>query len=306
MDRQAALPWIPVPALALVTMLVVALVVAGCAATPQKNVQYQHAQTVIQDAAADPDIAQYSPAQLSRARQELNLAQAAGERDQVDQHSYLAIRYVDLARAQAQEAAARAVVAQGEQQRTQIQLQARTAEARQARQQTEAAQARAAAATGEAAQARGESQQLQRQSQQLQQQLQQLQAKQTDRGLVVTLSDVLFDTGKSDLKSGAFRALGRIVDFLMQHPERQVEVDGFTDSVGGDSYNQQLSQRRADAVRDALADRGIAASRVQARGYGKSFPVASNQTSAGRQLNRRVEVVISTGAGPVPSREPGG
>jgi outer membrane protein OmpA-like peptidoglycan-associated protein len=120
----------------------------------------------------------------------------------------------------------------------------------------------------------------------------QLKAKPTPRGLVLTLGDVLFDTGRSELNSGSGRKLDQLAQFLTDHPERRVQIDGFTDSVGTDSYNQDLSQRRADAVKSSLITRGINPSRIGSQGYGKGFPVAGNTDSGGRQLNRRVEVVI--------------
>ena len=86
--------------------------------------------------------------------------------------------------------------------------------------------------------------------------------------------------------------MDQLAQFLNQHPERRIEIDGFTDSVGPDDYNQDLSQRRADAVKTALITRGIDGSRITTQGYGKAFPVATNNDSGGRQLNRRVEVVI--------------
>jgi outer membrane protein OmpA-like peptidoglycan-associated protein len=124
-----------------------------------------------------------------------------------------------------------------------------------------------------------------------------LKAKPTDRGLVLTLGDVLFETGSSTLSSGAGRNMDRLVQFLTEHPERLVQIDGFTDSVGTDSFNQDLSQHRADAVRYQLVSRGISPTRVATQGYGKAYPVASNSESSGRQLNRRVEVVIGADNG---------
>ena len=120
----------------------------------------------------------------------------------------------------------------------------------------------------------------------------QLKATPTPRGLVMTLGDVLFDTGRAELNSGASRKLDQLAQFLSEHKERRVQIDGFTDSVGTDSYNEELSRRRADAVKSALTVRGIDSSRISTQGYGKAYPVANNSDSGGRQLNRRVEVVI--------------
>jgi len=114
---------------------------------------------------------------------------------------------------------------------------------------------------------------------------------------VLTLGDVLFETGSSALSSGAGRNMDRLVQFLTEHPDRLVQIDGFTDSIGTESYNQDLSQHRADAVRYQLVSRGINSSRIGTRGYGTSYPVASNSESSGRQLNRRVEVVIGSDNG---------
>jgi outer membrane protein OmpA-like peptidoglycan-associated protein len=124
-----------------------------------------------------------------------------------------------------------------------------------------------------------------------------LQAKKTDRGLVITLGDVLFATGRADLKSGARRSLEKLANFLQQYPQRNVQIEGFTDSVGTDDYNMGLSERRADSVRDALTGMGISRDRIQTRGFGKSDPVADNDSATGRQQNRRVEVVISESDG---------
>ena len=120
----------------------------------------------------------------------------------------------------------------------------------------------------------------------------QLKATPTPRGLVMTLGDVLFDTGRAELNPGAARKLDQLAQFLGEHKDRRVQIDGFTDSVGTDSYNVDLSQRRANAVKSALLFRGVDASRVGTEGYGKAYPVANNNDSGGRQLNRRVEVVI--------------
>jgi outer membrane protein OmpA-like peptidoglycan-associated protein len=127
---------------------------------------------------------------------------------------------------------------------------------------------------------------------QLEQELAELKTKETERGLVYTLEDVLFEYDKADLKAGAMRKLYPLVTFLREQPRRDILIEGHTDSTGSESYNLDLSQRRAAAVRDFLVSNGIDPERVTARGYGKAYPVASNTTEAGREQNRRVEVVI--------------
>lgn len=121
---------------------------------------------------------------------------------------------------------------------------------------------------------------------------------QTQRGLVISLSDILFDVGKSTLKAGSQASIGRIAVVLTQYPQHQILVEGHTDATGGDEFNLQLSRDRASSVRTALVAGGVEAGRITAEGFGESRPVASNDNAAGRQQNRRVEIVI-VGAGTV-------
>ena len=120
-----------------------------------------------------------------------------------------------------------------------------------------------------------------------------LQTRDTARGLIVNLSDVLFDFNQASLKPGAREKLAKVSGILLAYPSLHMNVEGHTDSVGTDEYNLKLSQRRADAVRDYLTSNGIVSANVQAIGLGKDGPVASNDTAAGRQQNRRVEMVVS-------------
>src|SRR5262249_36599556 len=120
-----------------------------------------------------------------------------------------------------------------------------------------------------------------------------LETRDTARGLVVNISDVLFDTGQYTLKPLAREKLAKVSGIVLAHPGLKLEVEGHTDNVGGDEFNQQLSEKRAAAVRDFLVQQGISINSVVARGYGKTMPVASNDTASGRQLNRRVEMVVS-------------
>ncbi|MCB1841371.1 MAG: OmpA family protein [Halioglobus sp.] len=119
-----------------------------------------------------------------------------------------------------------------------------------------------------------------------------LQAVKTDRGMVMTLGDVLFSTGKADLQPGAMSTIRRLADFLAEYPDKTVLIEGFTDSTGSAEFNQGLSERRALSVRSALLDAGVSASRISTEGYGMARPVADNSTAEGRQRNRRVEIVI--------------
>ena len=137
----------------------------------------------------------------------------------------------------------------------------------------------------------------------LEAQIAELNATKSERGLVITLGDVLFDTNKSELRSGAHFTIDKLAAFLAEYPTRKALIEGFTDSTGTVDYNQRLSERRAEAVRNAIAARGVDSSRLMTRGYGVAFPVASNETAEGRQRNRRVEVIISDEEGRIQERK---
>ena len=132
-----------------------------------------------------------------------------------------------------------------------------------------------------------------RQAADLQRQIEELQARPTDRGLVLTLGDVLFTSGQADLKDSASGNLNKLIAFLNEYPNRTVMIEGYTDNVGSDDYNQGLSQRRADSVKTYLSGQGIRTVRLTALGKGESSPVAGNDSAMGRQQNRRVEVIIN-------------
>jgi len=272
----------------------VAAALGACASAPPPNAALETARAQVAAAEADPNVAQYDALDLQAARQDLAAADAANahrDKPQTDQMAYIAAQTARLAQERAAAKAYDARVAQGTAERDRIQAMARAREANLAvAERNEAVAQRNAAAM---------------QSAQLQAEIDQLKAKQTDRGLVLTLGDVLFDTGRATLNPGAAMKLDRLAAFLNEHPDRHVQIEGFTDSVGTDAYNQDLSERRADAVKAALTMRGIDPSRVGTEGYGKAYPVASNSDSGGRQLNRRVEVVIGNGNTPIAPRSAG-
>ena len=120
-----------------------------------------------------------------------------------------------------------------------------------------------------------------------------LETRDTPRGLVVNMGDVLFDTGKFDLRSEAREKLAKLSGIVLAHPGLKLAIEGYTDSTGSDELNRKLSQDRADAVRSYLTEQGLPQDSVTAQGFGKSEPVADNNTAAGRQKNRRVEIVVS-------------
>lgn len=112
------------------------------------------------------------------------------------------------------------------------------------------------------------------------------------KGTTITLEDINFEFGKAELMPGAWKTIGPLVELLDNNPKRNILIEGFTDSVGSDQYNLKLSLQRANAVRDAITSKGISAERIATKGYGQQFPVESNATPAGRQKNRRVEIII--------------
>ena len=120
-------------------------------------------------------------------------------------------------------------------------------------------------------------------------------AAQSDRGIVITMNEVLFDTDSATLRPGGMRLLGRLGALLRDHPDRVLAIEGFTDTAGDDALNKALSEERAEAVRQALVDAGVGSARIVSRGYGEAFPIASNDSPEGRVRNRRVEIVIGSG-----------
>jgi outer membrane protein OmpA-like peptidoglycan-associated protein len=230
---------------------------------------------------------------LDKERQDAAARQAAAQE---------AARQAEL---QAQQAAEQR--AQAEQQRAQAEQQAKLeaeqrAQAEKAKEEADAARAEAAAQAQKAQQAAAEADRLRQQAEQEKNQLREqllqqfnavLPTVETTRGLVVNMQDVLFDTAKYTLKEPAKIALARIAGIIISHPGLNLQVEGYTDSTGTAAFNQKLSEQRANAVRDFLMTQGVNTQNMTAVGYGEQWPVASNDTAQGRQLNRRVQLVVS-------------
>ena len=272
-------------------------VLAACASAPTQPSLLEQARGSYVSAQTNVQVVQLAPDELNQAGKALatadNAAKQGESQARVDQLAYVASQRVAIAQETARQKSSDKAAASAATEREKIRLDARTAEA-------DAAQRAAAASKldAEASQRQSESSQRQAQdadarSRQLEGQLKELDAKKTERGLVITLGDVLFDTNKSDLKSGGMRNVQKLAGVLKEYPQRNVLVEGFTDSIGSSEYNQDLSDRRARAVRTALQETGVASDRISNRGYGKTFPVANNATAEGRQLNRRVEIIVS-------------
>jgi outer membrane protein OmpA-like peptidoglycan-associated protein len=264
----------------LIAATVASVLLAACAAAPLKPDGAAEARNKLTQLQSDPNLGSRAPLAIKEA----DVAVTAAEQPQADKdlaahRVYLADRKVETARALAETRYAEDQRGSLSAQRERARLDARTNEADVAKSQVATARMDAANSEQEAAE--------------LQRQIEALQAKTTDRGLVLTLGDVLFETGRADLKAGAAGNLSKLVAFLTKYPERAVAIEGYTDSVGSDDYNQALSQRRADSVRSYLVRAGIESGRISASGMGKNDPVASNDSASGRQQNRRVAVIIN-------------
>jgi len=312
------------------TTIALALAVAalcGCATLDQRPYALEDARIAVDTARANPQVTALAPGELNDAIAAYQRAEstyrAEGDSVEVRHLAYVARDRAAIAQEAANLRRAEQTIASATAERERVRLMARTAEAENATRAAQLAQQRADATRREALEAERQAaaaQQQARLSQQdalaaqqqartaearaalLETELRDLAAIKTDRGMVVTLSDVLFDTGSATLRPGGQRIVARLAEFLREYPERTLAIEGFTDSVGNDSYNQVLSERRAIAVRLALMDAGIAASRIDVRGYGEQYPVASNDTPEGRQRNRRVVVVISDERGAIGPR----
>lgn len=266
-------------------------------------------QVAIAQETAKRKAAEAAVVSASAQRDQVRLAARTAEADAAKRQVAMSQAEVDEARRQAaiaqqtaEQQAAALAAASARSQRDEAQIAARQAELEAARQQALIAQQTAEQKAAALEAARVQAERDQAMIAQQEQQLRELDAKKTERGMVITLGDVLFAVNKAQLSAGGVRNVQKLAAFLNQYPQRKVLIEGHTDSTGSLSINQPLSERRADAVRSALADMGISGDRIETRGYADAYPVASNNTAAGRQLNRRVEIILSDDSGNIVPR----
>jgi len=276
---------------ALSAIFIFGLLFSGCA-KKMPPPALEEARAAYQTARANPAVIQHAPLELEKAGEALNkgeqLFEEKADSVEIEHQAYLAKQHSAIALEISDRKLAEEAIQRAGEMRNKILAQARGAEADYARQQALAQKAETTTAQERAAKLEAE--------------LAELQAVKADRGMVMTMGEVVFDVDKADLKPGGVRTVQKLASFLQEYPERNVMIEGFTDSTGAADYNQGLSERRASAVQTSLIGMGIEPARVQTRGYGEDFPVASNETAAGRQLNRRVEVIISNGEGKIQER----
>lgn len=244
---------------------------AGCAGTTDHSSALELAQQTFSGIKGDNDVLRVAPKDVIRAGEALARAERLssywGSEDDVQHYAYLSQRFSEIAREHTDEQLNQEQLARQQLELERLQLTLR------------------------------ESKLLSAEQGGSEEQMIALAAAETDRGLVMTLDDVLFDTGRADLKASANRTVLKLVQFLQKNPRRILRIEGYTDSKGPRELNLQLSKDRAQAVANVLIDLGIDPQRLVVRGYGEQYPLAENASNRGRMQNRRVEIVFSDAAG---------
>jgi outer membrane protein OmpA-like peptidoglycan-associated protein len=304
-----------------------ALFMGACSSVPERNAALEEARSRLGSAQADPQVQKHAADEMRRASVALQRADAAHAarqpREEVDHLAYLSSRRVTLAQETSATRQAQTVVEGARAERDAMLLTLRTQEADEAQRRlagaerrvdrqgaelaqagrdaaadkAQLAQADRAAATSQAELVRSDAR-----TAALEAELKLINARRTERGIVVTLGDMLFDSGQSRVLTAGAASVGGLAEFMRRNPNRRASIEGHTDSMGGDSANQQLSDRRAGAVRDMLVGLGIGNERLSTVGHGEANPIASNDTAEGRRSNRRVEIVFAREAGDILTR----
>ncbi len=261
-----------------------ALLFSGCS-TMQKNDALLEAEQAYADAKQDESVLRYASTELERASIVLNRAAQANNEEDMTSLAYVSKARTDTALAVAKRKVAAARLEELGEIKNKEQLKARELEIQMEQQARDEALRDKEAALMERENALAKADALRKE-------LEDLQAMKTERGMVITLGDVLFSFGKTDLLPGAMNTIDKLAKFLAEYPNKTVLIEGHTDNIGSEEYNQKLSEQRALAVKNALIQVGVDASRIDTVGLGESSPITDNSTEAGRLKNRRVEIVI--------------
>jgi OmpA-OmpF porin, OOP family len=260
----------------------VTAVLAACSATPERNNDLEMARQMVPEVESS-DRAGVAAKDISNARKSLDAANkldsSKGKRADIEYEAQNAVTSAQIAGEKIKTAIAREEMEKGTEQRQAVLIEAREREAQ-----------RSAAA---ADQSRQQSADSKLRADSLEAELADLKAQKTERGLVLILGDVMFDTAQSTLKTGAYDTLDRLASSLRDHPGRSVVIEGHTDNVGSEDNNLMLSERRARAVQSALQQRGVNGDQISVVGRGESAPIDSNESESGRRQNRRVELIFS-------------
>jgi outer membrane protein OmpA-like peptidoglycan-associated protein len=314
---------------AVVALLPVVLIV-GCASSKKEHAmraQLERARVAYRQAEADPNVQAYAQLRLGEAQRAIQAAEAAKDREDKQHLAYIAEKRAMIASIAAATTKTEQDAMQLSRESSAVLLQKRDRElkaaraeiaakgraAEQIRMPSEARPRAADSSAQEAEQARMQAEQARLQAEQartqaeaeakaraveqakaaaLMKELAELRAQQTDRGLVLTVGDVLFAVGKAEVAPGGQRSIDQLAQFLKTYPRRRVLIEGHTDNTGNEDFNVKLSQQRADAVRSLLVARGVAPERIATKGHGPKYPIVENATPAGRQQNRRVEILV--------------
>jgi outer membrane protein OmpA-like peptidoglycan-associated protein len=271
------------------------LFIAGCGPSQKEMMakdQMDRAKKAYAEAKANPNVEAYAPMELQEAGKAVQEAEKAKETEDILQLGYIAERKTQFATTIADGKVAERDIDKLNVEKAEMNARKQTLEAERARKATAAETEKAAKAKSAAEMEAAKAAKAKAESDQLMKELASLKAQQTERGIVLTIGDVLFATGKANLSPDADKSVAKLAEFLNKYQKRNVLIEGHTDSVGKDDYNLTLSRNRADSVKSKLVGNGIEAGRITTVGYGKKFPLASNDTKAGKAQNRRVEVII--------------
>ncbi len=260
-----------------------AMTAISCSTTQEKPSVLEDVQAEYERVASQPFVQKYAPEELDEAQRAVDQTEDAwrqdAEKDLVRHYAYIAERRIAIAEEAGEQGRAEHAISNAETERQQVLLNVREAQAQRAQTRAEQAEQRA--------------RELEQMLADLENEMETIKTEKTSEGIVLTLQDILFDTNEANLKSNASATLDKVAAFLNNYERRQLEIKGYTDSTGSEGYNQELSERRAESVEEALVARGVLPERIDTRGFGERHPVASNDTPFGRQQNRRVEILIA-------------